>query len=612
MKQNIKKYIGVLLFACLGLSSCESVLDVVPEGQHTLDDIFSNEVTTGSYLNSCYTNMPSFAFEYNYGTNLPIMLSDDAWVFSVTTTLTGTGYKNMSSDLYSNKLIADGKMYNGWSTSWNLFFRNIRRCNVFLSRIDKAVVPTEADRSQWKAEAKVLRAYYYMELITRFGGVPIVTLPPVVGEDLTGLARPSFKVGADFIIKECEEAMNTPELPWRNVISNDGTRMNKAIAAAIKSRTALFMASPLFCDGQNYWAEAERVTKASIVECLANDYSLYTEVKNPTLYKTNAYYEYITSAPSYSTATSDKESIWCSNSNVYQKSWQENGMPINSAYNAGLCPTQELVDAFPMKNGEYILKLDNPYLDEQHLLPNYNPSSGYDTNDPYKAGSRDPRFEAIIFYNGSSSPNNKNVSTTIGIYNGGNCGIIPGDKKRTCTGYYQRKYMRPDSRSGGWGNIGFRLMRLTELYLNYAEAAVENSHLTEAIAAIKPIRDRVQMPNINPVNLTEARLMIRNERRIEHAFEENRYNDNRRWTTPGTDMAEGKVLTAMWIEKAGTTYQYYRIPIGQQYDKATTQFINSPYTRESYKSKYLLHGLELSEANRLRTLTGNDWQNPGW
>lgn len=94
-------------------------------------------------------------------------------------------------------------------------FRNIRRCNLFISRIDNAVVPTEQDRAHWKAEARVLRAYYYWELISRFGGVPIIKDVLPVDYDGADLRRESFKTCADFIISECEEAMKVPEFPWR-------------------------------------------------------------------------------------------------------------------------------------------------------------------------------------------------------------------------------------------------------------------------------------------------------------------------------------------------------------------------------------------------------------
>ena len=129
---------------------------------------------------------------------------------------------------------------------------------------------------------------------------------------------------------------------------------------------------------------------------------------------------------------------------------------------------------------------------------------------------------------------------------------------------------------------------------------------------IKPIRDRVHMPNIAPANEDEARLMIRNERRIEMAYEQNRYYDMRRWTPPTEDMATGKYLTGMWIEKVGKKLQYRRFVIGDVYDRQSDKWLGTGWSRACYVNKYLLHPIELSEVSRLETATGVKWQNPGW
>ena len=82
MKKN-KLYTFFLVFSSLYLfSSCLNSLDVIPEGQHSYDEIFANEVTTGAYLNSCYEDIPGFAVQYSWGTNLPIILTDDAWEYT--------------------------------------------------------------------------------------------------------------------------------------------------------------------------------------------------------------------------------------------------------------------------------------------------------------------------------------------------------------------------------------------------------------------------------------------------------------------------------------------------------------------------------------------------
>ena len=173
-----------------------------------------------------------------------------------------------------------------------------------------------------------------------------------VDYDGADLRRESFKTCADFIISECEEAMKVPEFPWRYEKAGEEIRMTKAIAAMVKSRTALYMASPLFCDGQNYWADAERITKESLDACLTNGYELYTEVRNTNLYGDNAFYEYSTSQADYGPSPIDKETIWIAKFQMGgNASIKFNGLPSNGASKSGICPTQELVDAFPMKDG---------------------------------------------------------------------------------------------------------------------------------------------------------------------------------------------------------------------------------------------------------------------
>lgn len=101
-----------------------------------------------------------------------------------------------------------------------------------------------------------------------------------------------------------------------------------------------------------------------------------------------------------------------------------------------------------MKDGTYVLDLKEPYKDELHLEPNYASGTTYNPQKPYE--NRDPRFYAIIFYNGSQTMNKNQKMFDIWTYNGAKDGIKMGDIKRTCTGYYMRKYMRPDSYPGSW------------------------------------------------------------------------------------------------------------------------------------------------------------------
>ena len=221
---------------------------------------------------------------------------------------------------------------------WNKHWQNIRSCNVFLSRIATAKVNLETDRNRWTAEAKALRAFYNFELIKRYGGLPIVTSPLGLDYDYTKLKRESFRACVDNIIKDCDEALSTPEFPWRITAANEAFRFTKAIATAVKSGAILFAASDLWNGGQNYWAEAETITRKSLDDCLANGYQLYSTVSNPATFQ-SAYQEYFTSWTDWSDNPIDKETILASTQKDGTNCWINiMGIPIQNAVRSGLNP----------------------------------------------------------------------------------------------------------------------------------------------------------------------------------------------------------------------------------------------------------------------------------
>ncbi|MFI3321859.1 MAG: RagB/SusD family nutrient uptake outer membrane protein [Rikenellaceae bacterium] len=609
MKKIINK-LSIFVLALAGLTSCHSALDVMPEGMLQYEDIFGNEVSTGAYLNNCYYELPAGGLAYNWWMNGPVIWSDNAHEYSTgSQDVSHNVYNGVQATIWLNKFISNTNyVKQGSDTSWNIYYRNIRKCNLFLSWIDTAAVPSEPERNEWRAEIQTLRAYYYMELLVRFGDVPLLTEALDINDDGSGLYREKFNVVADFIISECRTALECEDFPWRAVDSDNRERMTRAVAAGVMARTAVFKASPLFCDGVDYWAEAEEVTKEALDLCLANGYELFTTT-SISAYGDNAYYEYITTDYTPGLNPTDKETILAFSNTVGCASGLKNAGPaLFGAGKAGHCPSQEQVDAFPMTDGTYVLDLETPYLDEYHLEPNYDKNSSYDPQNPY--ANRDPRFDATIIYNGKTFVN---YTREIQSYYGGADGILPGNTKNTSTGYYFGKTVRANCSASLWTKTAFRNIRLADLYLYYAEAAAENGNLATAVAAVKPIRDRVAMPNINPSNLEEAILMIRQERRVEFALDEQRYYDVRRWASPDGDIATVGKLTGMWIEKLDDgTFEYHRVRLGQSYDKATGEFTGTPWTRSHYTNKYLLEPLELAEVLRLEAATGSEWQNPGW
>lgn len=630
---KLKKYIIGFCIPLL-LTSCNDVLDMAPDGKIDFVDVFEDPIKVEAFLNSCYNNMPGKGTRYFYWNRGPVVWSDEAW----------------DTDAEAEPTLSSGRLYNGSASAgdhpielpvaveagngnyWDRYWVAIRDCNVFISEIDEANVHNEKDRKRWKAEAYVLRAYYYHELLKWFGGsIPILREPVEFDADFSTLEKASFYEVAKFIEDDCNHALETEELPWR-ITSGESHRVTKAMAEAIKSKIMLFAASPLFNEGENHWEEAYQVNKISLKNLQDNGYELYSKLQYPQTYQSDVsffgadndkyaalYNEYFTQGMSFGTSQTDLETIYESREGQ-GNIWNIDGVGAQDGFKTGTCPTQEIVDAYETNDGKTILNLQNPYKDEKHLEPNYNSDNTlYDPQNPYE--NRDPRFYASIYYNGSKrkalwnfeeSPNSPenypggigNRTRIIATYVGEpQTGLHSTRRSATRTGYYQRKFLHPNSGNDNpVAGANWKLFRLGEVILNFAEAAAEAGYLTEAIEAVNEIRARVNMPAISSeLSQEDLILRIRHERRVELAFEENRYFDVRRWTDPNGNLSHTDkwVTAAEIIRDEDGTFTYGRRTVRSS-------------ARNNYTNKFLLLPIPLSEANRLEGVTGSKWQNPGW
>jgi hypothetical protein len=196
---------------------------------------------------------------------------------------------------------------------------------------------------------------------------------------------------------------------------------------------------------------------------------------------------------------------------------------------AGNTPIQELVDDYEMMDG-----------------------SKFDWNNPAEKANpydnRDPRFYASILYDGAGWKPRDKISGDVDPANqiqtgqyemaGGN--MIPGlDTRQSAienwngswTGYYMRKFIDPDPNivdNNTRQYIPWPFFRYTEAVFNYAEACIELGLDDEAKTWLNKIRFRAGMPAITATG-DALRQEYRNERRIEMAYEEQRYHDARRW-----------------------------------------------------------------------------------
>ena len=641
MKNRIKTIIACFLATVI--YSCSDVLNQAPDGKISLEEVFGDNDKTMYYLNTCYSGINAKGCLYFFWSRGPVNWCDDSWDaddLDVSWAASRRYYDGnaSASDFPANYNAGDS---GNESVSWARSFQRIRNCAVFLQNIPNAKVNSESDRSRWTAEAHILRAYYYSELLMWFGcSLPIIREPYTYDADFSKVERSSFHDVVEFIVEDCDAALACEELPWRITTDSEAMRMTKAVAWAIKSRMTLFAASPLYNDGNNYWEEAYSVNKAAVQALESNGYALYDKLNQAAVWGDEKAYlptaasqyfnEYFCNSGAYAADPADKETIYQLRDGANLDLANVDGIGAILGYKTGTCPSQELVDAFETIDGQPVLDLAKPYLDEQHLKPNYNSSNTtYDKNNPY--ANRDPRFYATVYYNGSKrycnwsteaekksfenlgqgKGENVRIITTWDAYEDAEGNIINSPeplmgrsmtgRTPTRTGYFQRKFLHPNSgvemRLNGARHKDYRL---AEIYLNFAEAAMEAGHTDEAITYVNKVRARAGMPGL-PAGLSgeNLRQRIHNERRVEFALEGNRYFDVRRWHKPDEDLS----ATDRWITGAHIThmqdgtYKYERTILKE---------------RQCYTNKWLKMPIPLTEVNNMRPITGEDWQNPGW
>lgn len=466
--------------------------------------------------------------------------------------------------------------------AWKKNYQGIQQVNMFLERFQGLTFPEIDQNDEYQAkiaqynrfsyEVRALRAYYYFNLAKQYGDVPLFTKLITVDE-VNRLTRTPVHEVFQFIIDECDAIMEQVPWKWSEVHSDlqdidHAGRVNKMFVLALRARTALYAASPLFCpqgEEQSMWNRAALYNQEVINAAIAHNYSLLTN------------YEDIWGENNYKSA----EVIFAKRKGV-SRTYEEYNFPMGvEGGKGGNCPTQNLVDAYEMLNGKAISES----------------GSGYDPQRPY--WGRDPRLALTVAVNGEEKWPDYNSATLETFYGGLNGEPLAG---ATPTGYYLKKQMNHSViLQAGKANEKLHswvIFRLGEFFLNYAEAAFkatksavgvpEGCSLT-AIEAVNIIRNRVGMPALDNSLSSEAFLQkYENERFIELAFENHRFWDLRRWKK-GDKL---KSITRMKItKKADGTFIYTRKEISREWD-----------------DKMYLFPIPQSE----RLKNPNLSQNPGW
>ncbi|MDR2843620.1 MAG: RagB/SusD family nutrient uptake outer membrane protein [Candidatus Symbiothrix sp.] len=443
--------------------------------------------------------------------------------------------KGTALDNYRNGLLSAGNIAGLDGSAWSSNYTGIRRVNLFLEKVQLFPSSTQIPlprMEQMKAEARLLRAYYYFELLKRWGGVPLLYDKVLNEGSDVHIPRNTIEDVAHYIISEISSDSTTyPQTCYYSLHAAQSTsaadvgeigHVNQGVALALLSRLKLYLASDLYNENKdiNKWKEAAEAAKELID---LGVYALYNGSDQTKLFAMIAS-EFPNREMIMVKEATANNNLEVSNSPI--------GFVLGSTrMNGATSPSQNLVDAFLTSTGKSIFVNYDP-------AQGIDPASNYNDQSPYT--NRDPRLGRTIFTHGSRWMRRSLELFVGGANNGAELGTT-----YTRTGYYLKKFLgnydMSNSTSYDALHHHYQIFRYAEILLNYAEAVNESdptndTEITFGLielrkrAGITPgVDQRYGLPAAGSYSQELMRRIIRNERRIELAFEEHRFWDIRRW-----------------------------------------------------------------------------------
>lgn len=498
MKLNKFKYVVVGAFFAVGgmTTSCDT-LDI--DNLETYDEsmVWHDANLASAYVNNLYAEC---------FTNWSVSADGNSDI------LTGMPW-------YLGTITETGSSYKKWT------YTEIRHINEAIKRLEAS---TELDKSlanNLLGQAYFMRAYMYYWMVLHHGGVPYIKVPQDKDKDDLFVKRNTTPECFQFMVEDLDKAISM--LPAKIAgSSSDYGRIDQCFAKAWKAKTLLLKCSPQFNPthpyDNAYWSEAYTAAKEAYDFCVANGIALTERYADIWLQEQGpeVVFPVVNKNP-------NRVSDWASATRPASIS-----RGVNQSN-----PTWEFVKDFPMLDGK---RFDDPsgkyYVgDENALLKSF-----------WK--NRDPRFNQVLFYNGSEypvagKPSGYRQYNALGISNADDqYGINPAAHTNAVnndvySGFYNYKAadMTLTQATVLTYDIDYILMRFAEVMFIYAEAANETGHSDVAIDMLKQIRKRAGIEAGADglyglcVGSREAiRKAILDEREIELCYEGHRFWDLRR------------------------------------------------------------------------------------
>lgn len=492
-----KKFVTILAISLLFTACKKSFLDRSPQDAYSNASLWTSASDATAALAGVYNGQSVTYADESTG------WADATWIV----------YLDCASDNAYNQYPWEGFQAYGNGTvnpstgdasAYN--YTGITRANFFLANIGKTPMDA-ALKANMIAQVRFIRAYEYFLMSQLYGDVPLVTTVLTPTQSIALTRTPKADV-TKFILSELAAA--APDLTVTNN-SGDG-HITRGAALALKARVELYNQDYADCI-----TDCQAVMKMGYT--LDPNYSdlfrMATQFNNPEII---ASVQYLENPGSVSNGVLGV-------------------MPSNSMGGwSSIDPTQSLVDSYEMDNGK----------------PITDPASGYDPSNPY--AHRDPRLAATILYPGA--PFKQAGATTDSYYDpldASSPDYYASGNNTSPSGYVVKKYTSnlSDFDNLFQSSLNMTVIRYAEVLLTDAEAKIELNKIDASVYAdINAVRNRAGMPSIDQSvynSQTTLRALVRNERRVEFAFEGLRFFDIQRWKI-GAQVMNGAIYGA----KTGT------------------------------------------------------------
>ncbi|MCX2573067.1 RagB/SusD family nutrient uptake outer membrane protein [Pedobacter sandarakinus] len=551
MKKIFVYTVGALLL--LGNYGCKKFLNQVPDDRLTFEQQYQRKNTVDQALANVYSTLPNQNFDRSasgLGNSGPWTAASDEADYTL---------PNFTQNINTGAWDPTSGEVN---YHWQFYYRGIQAASTFMANVSRCQdcnIGGIDIVNRYFNEAKALRAIYYYHLIRQYGPVVLLGNDPIQSDaPLEAISKPrnSMDECVDYIVSELTSA--AAALPATPQANEDYGHITASVADAYKIKTLLTAARPLFNGNADYaalknpdgkqlinqtynvakWTRLATAAKAFLTNPNYSSYALYTVAATPSGLPNTAFNRAFIATRDVFLSGWNSEVIFGRGGDVtfYQYSLAPNHNGASGGDKGGsfLSPSQQLVDAFFTANG---LPIENDPSYTANGTSSYQAPDPNDQNAPRSISNmyvnREPRFYSSITYTGRKwiNPQSNIITDFTNTGNAGKAAIANNDY--TKTGYTSRKHLTV----AGWtsGRPIFTVIRLAEIYLDYIEALQEsNPSDPDILTYLNRIRARAGIaPYGNGVGAiaipTDMKDAIRRERRVELAFELDRYFYTREW-----------------------------------------------------------------------------------